>query len=59
MQAKLQMFWRDDAGATAVEYGLIAVVLSLAVIAGVGNAVDAIGFLFGDTGSALVHAFTN
>ncbi len=31
----LQQFWRDQRGATAIEYGLIAALVALAVIAGV------------------------
>lgn len=58
MRAHLKSFWRNEEGATAIEYGLIAVVLSLTIISGVGLAADAIQFLFGDTGSSLVQAFT-
>lgn len=46
-------FWIDDSGATAVEYGLIAAVLSLAIIGGIGNVYDAIEYLFGEPTSAL------
>ena len=37
----LKKFWQDDSGATAIEYGLIATLIVVAVIAGisaVGNA---------------------
>jgi len=57
MRAELRKFWRNKDGATAIEYGLIAVVLSLTIIAGVGLAADAIRYLFSDTGSELVKAF--
>lgn len=30
-------YLRDDAGATAVEYGLLAAILGMAIIAGVGT----------------------
>lgn len=32
----LKRFWNDKSGATSIEYGIIATVLSLAVITGVG-----------------------
>ena len=31
----LKMFWRDDTGATAIEYGLIAALIAVAIIAAV------------------------
>ena len=33
MLAKLRQFLSDDSGATAIEYGLIAAVISIAIIA--------------------------
>ena len=33
MQKRLLAFWRDESGATAIEYGLIAAGISLAIIA--------------------------
>ena len=49
----LVKFWNDDGGATAVEYGLIAAVLSLSIIGGIGQIHDAIKYLFGEPTSAL------
>lgn len=46
-------FWNDERGATAVEYGLIAAVLSLSIIGGIGQIHDAIEYLFGEPTSAL------
>ncbi|RWK32336.1 Flp family type IVb pilin [Mesorhizobium sp.] len=57
MKTLLQRFWEDKTGATAVEYGLIAAVLSLTIVAGVGKAADAITWLFSDNSSKLVNAF--
>ena len=37
--AALKRFWRDDAGTTAIEYGLIAFGISIVIVA----AVNAIG----------------
>lgn len=57
MRNRLYEFWSDDRGATAIEYGLIVAVLSLAIVGGVGVAADAIQYLFGSTESKLVEAF--
>ena len=34
LMQKLNIFWRDEQGATAIEYGLIAALVAVAVIAG-------------------------
>ncbi len=36
----LRKFLEDESGATAIEYGLIVVILSLAIIAGFNNVTD-------------------
>ncbi|TIR23234.1 MAG: Flp family type IVb pilin [Mesorhizobium sp.] len=59
MKNLLQQFVRDETGATAIEYGLIAAVLSLTIIGGVGRAADAIQWLFSDNNSRLVQAFSH
>ncbi|RWH62574.1 MAG: Flp family type IVb pilin, partial [Mesorhizobium sp.] len=38
MKNLLQRFIEDESGATAIEYGLIVAVLSLAIVGGVGKA---------------------
>ncbi|QPC90725.1 Flp family type IVb pilin [Mesorhizobium sp. INR15] len=53
----LRRFLEDENGATAVEYGLIVAVLSLAVVAGVGQALNAVSALFTDNGGRFVNAF--
>ena len=58
MKSLMQQFLRDESGATAVEYGLIVVVLSLVIIGGVGQASDALQWLFSDNNSRLVQAFS-
>ena len=35
-------FLKDDCGATAVEYGMIITVLSLVVVGGIGDALEAV-----------------
>ncbi|TGP24769.1 MULTISPECIES: Flp family type IVb pilin [unclassified Mesorhizobium] len=57
MKNLLQQFLKDETGATAIEYGLIAAVLSLAIVGGVGKAADAIQWLFSDNNSKLANAF--
>ncbi|RUV66293.1 MAG: Flp family type IVb pilin [Mesorhizobium sp.] len=57
MKTLLQRFWEDKTGATAIEYGLIVTVLSLTIIGGIGQAADALSWLFSDNSSRLVNAF--
>lgn len=52
----LRAFSEDTSGAAAVEYGLIATLLSLVVVGGIGLAYDAIEFLFADTNSEINQA---
>lgn len=54
MAGLIRRFVRNDAGATAVEYGLMIAVMSLAIVAGVGDAGGKIGSLWDDIGSRLV-----
>jgi pilus assembly protein Flp/PilA len=37
MKALVRNFWNDESGATAIEYGLIAAGIALAIIAAVKN----------------------
>jgi pilus assembly protein Flp/PilA len=57
MKPLLQRFLKDETGATAIEYGLIVAVLSLAIVGGVGQAANAIQWLFSDNSSRLAGAF--
>jgi len=57
MRRIVRDFLRDDTGATAVEYGLIVAVLSLAIVGGVGTAANALVYLWSDNNSSLVQAF--
>ncbi|RWH14682.1 MAG: Flp family type IVb pilin [Mesorhizobium sp.] len=57
MKNLLQRFIEDESGATAIEYGLIVAVLSLAIVGGVGKAADGIQWLFSDNNSRLANAF--
>lgn len=53
----LQRFLKDKTGATAIEYGLIAALIAVAIVAGVGNAADALGELWNGNNSRLADAF--
>ena len=37
MAESFQRFWTDESGATAIEYGLIAAVLSVIIVGGSGS----------------------
>ncbi|KQU96131.1 pilus assembly protein PilA [Mesorhizobium sp. Root695] len=58
MKAVLRRFLKDEKGATAVEYGLIVAVLSLAIVGGIGQVSNSIIWLFSDNNSRLANAFT-
>ncbi len=44
----LKRFIKCEAGATAIEYGLIASLIALGIIVGFGNMADALKKLWGD-----------
>lgn len=47
----LKRFVKDRAGATAIEYGLIIAVISLAIVTGVTNMTNSASFLFSNNAS--------
>ncbi len=49
----VKRFWRDERGATAIEYGLIAAGISLAIIATVNNLGKALSTKFSSISSSL------
>jgi len=55
----VQRFLNDEGGATAIEYGLIVAVLSLAIVSGVGKAADSIQWLWSSNESRLAEAFAS
>ncbi|MER9300119.1 Flp family type IVb pilin [Mesorhizobium sp. M0621] len=57
MKAVLLRFLKDETGATAVEYGVIIAVLSLAIVGGIGQVRDGIIWLFSDNNSKVANAF--
>jgi pilus assembly protein Flp/PilA len=54
----LRKFLTDDSGATAIEYGLIASLIAMAIIVGVGGLASALGDLWGDNNAAIGKAFS-
>jgi pilus assembly protein Flp/PilA len=48
MKTFLDRFARDDSGATAIEYGLIAAFIGVGIIAGLGPLRDGLNALFGN-----------
>ncbi len=49
-------FLKDESGATAIEYGLIAAGIAVAIIAAVGLLGDNLSDMFGDIGDELTIA---
>ena len=49
----LKLYLLDETGATSVEYGIIASVLSIVIIGGIGFALDAVEWLFADNNSQI------
>ncbi len=58
MLTKLMFFLKDDSGATAIEYGLIAALVSVAAIAALGALGDSLVAVFEEVSSKLDGAIT-
>jgi pilus assembly protein Flp/PilA len=57
--AKAQAFWMDRNGATAIEYGLIAAGISLAIVAAVFAFGGSLSNLFGKMKSKMDYAYNH
>jgi pilus assembly protein Flp/PilA len=53
----IRRFLNDRTGATAIEYALIVVVLSLVIVAGVGTASNSLQYFLGNSASRLNSAW--
>ncbi len=53
MLTKLMLFLKDDSGATAIEYGLIAALVSVAAIGALTAMGQSLNAMFGTVSSAL------
>ena len=56
MKNKLLAFWRDEEGATAIEYGLIAGLISVAILLVLPGIGDNLVFVFQKINAALTTA---
>jgi len=54
----IRNLWHDESGATAIEYGLIAALVSVAAIVALGNMGDSLVEIFGVVDSELSSAAT-
>ena len=52
----IRKFFKDDSGATAIEYGLIAALVSIAAIAAMGAMGNELGNMFNTVASELQNA---
>lgn len=59
MKPFLKRFWKDDSGATAIEYGLIAALIAVAVIIAVGTVGNETRNTFNKVGGALKNGNAN
>ena len=53
MTKLVRQFLKSRSGATAIEYGLIVAVLSLAIVGGVGHAANSLEYLWSNNNSQL------
>ncbi len=58
MLTKLMVFLKDDSGATAIEYGLIAALVSVAAITALSAMGDSLVTIFENVSSSLDGAVT-
>ncbi len=58
MLSLFQSFVRDESGATAIEYGLIAALIAVAAIAGMGSLGTQLNSIFNRVGTTLQNAGT-
>lgn len=56
MLKKIQMFLRDEEGATAVEYGLILGIVALVIVAAFSGASESLKTIFGGISDSLTKA---
>jgi len=54
----LLRFVRNEDGATAIEYGLIATLISVAIVGGFSQFADALQALWSDSSSVIVEVLT-
>ncbi len=57
MSKMIRRFLQNEGGATAIEYGLIAALIGLAIVVGVGGLGEQVSWLWGNNNSRLVQTF--
>ena len=57
MRRLIGRFLRNESGATAIEYGLIATLISMALFVGFGSFADSLGGLWDDNSGKITEAF--
>jgi pilus assembly protein Flp/PilA len=55
MRPLIRRFLKDDSAATAIEYGLIATLISLAIFGSAGNFANVLEILWNDNSDKLVE----
>ena len=56
MQATIRRFRKDTAGATAIEYGLIVGLISLAIVGAIGSTGGSVESLWNDNANKIAEA---
>lgn len=56
---KFSQFMKDESGATAIEYGLIAAIIAVGIIVGLQNVRSGLTTLFNNVGTQLTNAPVN
>ena len=59
MRAKIKAFLKDETAATAIEYGLIAALISIVIIAALQLTGNSLKLVFNNVGSTLSSAAAN
>lgn len=59
MRALIRRFIKTENGATAVEYGLLIAMLSLAIVAGIGTAGDSLQRLWGSNNGRVAQGMNS
>lgn len=56
MKSLFSRFVKDESGATAIEYGLIAAIIGVGIIAALGTVKNSLNTTFNNVGTALNNA---
>lgn len=59
MPHSFRCFLQDESAATAIEYGLIATLISMAILVGFGSFADSLGRLWDDNSGKITEAVRN